>query len=346
MKILISHSWQDKSVATHLFEVLQKDGNEVWYDLLQLLPGDNIQEVIDGYINQCDVMILLWSFSASKSAGVDAEIQTAQKAGKRIIPVTMDETSLGQHEQLQGLLGIPMEDFESGLLLLRRGLLLLMVSEADKNTEWYNKAFGNIRDLGGYLNYVNTYRLPKNMNDDGAKEAWKTRLENLVAENEYIKKNLMPAASVTMKEMQAIMQQLEHGEVSFHQLEEYEAWCTTNQNFHPKLIGKLQAFIQKDKHRLSTGGEPVRALNYANMEKQTGILENAIYHKKREAYDQMTAKVNSYAGWLLGTSMVHSIVTSYQNYVIASPKLMLALVKEAKVSEFVAVRETACALYQ
>lgn len=346
MKILISHSWQDKSAATKIYESLEQDGHEVWYDVLQLVPGDNIQQVIDVYIKKCDLMVLLWSIHAIGSEGVDAEIETAHAAGKRIIPLLMDTTPVNHHLKLKGVLGIPMDDFETGCLLLRRALLLLMVSEADKEAAWFKTAFGNVKDLGGYLNYVNTYRLPRDLNNDGDKEAWTQRLEKLVQENEAIRLQLIPKAQDALQEFKQIMQQLEHGEVSLEQLNAWTAWCDTHQDFHPELVGKLKAFIEKDKQRLQQGGEPVHAIDFAAMEKAIHVLENAINHKKKEAYEQMTAKINSFGGWLLGKTVVNSIVMGYQNYVISSPKLMHALVQEAKISEFVAVKETAYALYQ
>jgi len=283
MKILISHSWKDKSAATQVFEALENDGHEVWYDVLQLVPGDNIQQVIDVYIKKCDAMVLLWSIHAFGSEGVDAEIETAHAAGKRIIPLLMDSTPLGHHVKLKGVLGIPMEHQETGLLLLRRAFLLLMASDADKKAEWFNKAFGNVVDLGGYLNYVNNYRLPKDLNNDGEKDAWRERLEKLVVENEYIKNQLMPAANNSMLEMQEIMKQLEHGGVEKAQLETWMVWCDENTNFHPELISKLKGFIQKDIDRLNKGGEPIHVIDFAAMEQSTLELEKVIDLKKQEA---------------------------------------------------------------
>src|SRR5436190_1767314 len=176
MKIFISHSWNDKSLATHVNEILEKDGHEVWYDVHQLVPGDDIQAVIDVYIKKSDVVVLIWSLHAFDSDGVDAEIQTTKKLGKRIIPLLKDNTPLAHHKELKGLLGIPFDDIDTGMLLLQRGLLMLMAGETYKEAPWFKEAFDNVVDLGGYLNYVNTYRLKGNKNDDGYKEQWVARL--------------------------------------------------------------------------------------------------------------------------------------------------------------------------
>ena len=175
MKIFISHSWNDKSLATQVNEVLEKDGHEVWYDIHQLIPGDSIQPVIDVYIKKCDVVVLIWSINAFDSEGVDAEILTTKRLNKRIIPLLVDSTPLGHHKELKGLLGIPFDDVDTGMLLLQRGLLMLMASDTYKEAPWFKEAFDNVVDLGGYLNYANTYRLKGNKNDDGYKEQWVAR---------------------------------------------------------------------------------------------------------------------------------------------------------------------------
>ena len=63
MKVFISHSWNDKSLATRINETLEKDAHEVWYDVHQLVPGDDIQAVIDVYIKKmrcgCTDLVLI-----------------------------------------------------------------------------------------------------------------------------------------------------------------------------------------------------------------------------------------------------------------------------------------------
>src|SRR5687768_14723321 len=201
MKILISHSWNDKSLATKIYEVLKKDGHEVWYDIHQLIPGDNINEKIDVYIRKCEVMVLVWTFNAFASDGVETEINSAIKHGKRIIPLQVDNTPLNHNSKLDGLLGISFNDQETGLMLLQRGLIMLSSGDY-KESDWFNEVFGNVVDLGGYLNYVNTYRLEQNKNEDGAKDEWVNRLEQLKEKNENIRENVMPKLEETMQTLQ------------------------------------------------------------------------------------------------------------------------------------------------
>ena len=68
-------------------------------------PGDDIQAVIDVYIKKAEVVVLIWSLQAFASEGVDAEIQTSKRLGKRIIPLLKDATPLSHHKELKGFAG-------------------------------------------------------------------------------------------------------------------------------------------------------------------------------------------------------------------------------------------------
>lgn len=339
MKIFISHSWNDKSLATRVNETLQKDGHEVWYDIHQLVPGDEIQPVIDVYIKKCDVVVLLWSLFAFDSAGVDAEIQATKKMGKRIIPLLKDSTPLDHHKELKGLLGIPFDDIETGMLLLQRALLMLMAGDTYKDTQWFKEAFDNVVDLGGYLNYVNTYRLKGNKNDDGYKEQWAARLEELNKKNELIRKHLLPEAENKMETLQGIMKDLEKGNTPLEKLNEWKQWCAANESFQPELMKKLKEFIENDIQRLHSGGAPVSTLNIESVEGIISQLENAIDQKKEATHKDLTATIKKYGGFLMGEKTVNSIVTGYLNYVTKCPQLLRELLNEAKLSEYVAVKE-------
>ncbi len=339
MKILISHSWEDKSLATTLMETLQQDGHEVWFDIHQLLPGDMFQDVIDGSIKKCDVMVLLWTPAALTSGGVAAEIDSAKSLQKRIIPIIIDNTPINNHPQLAGILGIPGEPFETATLMLRRAVLMLSATESDKEAAWFKEIFGHITDLGGYLYYVNTYRMQGERNKDGQKEEWVDRLEKQVSENERLRSETLPGMQNTMEELQAIMKQLEHGNVSGEQLNSWKDWCDDNNAFHPEMIGNLRNFIEKDIQRLRQGGVPVQVIKYSVVEQAIERLDNAITPKKGEAYENMTNKVKKYGGFLLGEKGVHSIVTGYLNYVTMCPVLLRQLHDESKTSEYVAVKE-------
>lgn len=346
MKILISHSWQDKSLATHVYEELTQDGHEVWHDILQLLPGDNIQRVIDAYIHKCDAMVLLWSINAFASDGVDAEIETATAAEKRIIPLLLDNTPLDHHAKLKGILGIPMTDPKEGVFHLRRALVMLMNADFKIDADWLHEGIKLSNELGGYVNYVNNYRVPKDLNEDGNKELWEARLTKLNDKNDKMRNEVMPALEVFMQELQGIMKVLEHGDVNKEQLQTWLEWCDKNEGHGPDMVKKLRGFILKDLDRLNKGGEPVHHIDFEAMNQSTHELDEVIQSKKQEANDMMYNKISSYLGWLLGKNYINSVVKSYESFVVSSPQRMFVLIEEAKISESVAVHETVHELHK
>ncbi|MFM9985465.1 MAG: toll/interleukin-1 receptor domain-containing protein [Flavobacteriales bacterium] len=254
MKILLSHSWSDKPLASILKTNIELDSHEVWFDIADMVEGDPIQNVIDSHLAKCDVMVLLWSKSAVTSEGVGKEIKSAQGMKKRIIPVLVDDTPLALIPELDGLLGVPAQNIEMGSFILRRALLLLMIPEEYKTSAWFGKAYGNVKDLGGYLKYVETYRLPNNKNDDGHKEYMIKLLTQLDEENTFIRENVMNKTEMDMKYMQQIISGLEGGNNTKEQLQEWLQWCRQNQNAQTDLIQKMAAFIEKDLERLNTTG--------------------------------------------------------------------------------------------
>ena len=340
MKVFISHSWNDKSLATEINETLKNDGHEVWYDVHQLIPGDNIQNVIDNYIQNCEVVVLVWTKYAFTSTGVGEEIQTALKAGKRIIPLQADDFDIDYHPDLKGVLGIPFEDKATGMLLLQRGLLMLMASENYKEAAWFKEAFGNVVDLGGYLNYTNTYRLSQNKNEDGHKEIWAKRLEILQQQNEHIRTHIMPQAQDKLQQLQNIMNQLQNGDASLDDLKKWRQWCIDNKDFQPGVVNQFKGFIEKDIIRITETGSPAGTSKQVDSKIIIRRLTTAIAGKKDSAYKETFVSIKKYAGFLIGDKIIDSIVSSYIKYVSNSPVLLQELVNESSISEYVAVKET------
>lgn len=346
MKILLSHSWEDKPLASILKTCMEQDGHQVWFDIMDLIEGDPIQPVIDKHIANCDVMVLLWSKSALKSNGVHCEIISAQREQKRIIPVLTDNTQLHQKAELDGLLGLPCQELEIGCLLLRRALFMLMIPDDYKTSAWFAKGFDNVKDLGGYLKYVQTYRLPNNKNEDGYKEYLVELLSKLSAENESIRTNMLQKTGDDIGMLQQIMAQLEKGNNSKAQLQEWLNWCCKNENAQTEMMQKLIAFIQKDIERLEAGGAPVRQLNTSLIEEEIIRLQRAVSNGRLAAENNISEKINNFSFGLLGLSSSKSISAGLMNYVVQSPQVLAELSKEATYSEFVAVKESLVSVAQ
>ena len=73
----ISYSHEDKAFARLLHDRLQGQGIRCWLDDHQLLPGDDLHEVIDRGIWLWDKMLLCASKSSLTSWWVDGEINRA-----------------------------------------------------------------------------------------------------------------------------------------------------------------------------------------------------------------------------------------------------------------------------
>src|SRR5688572_10849554 len=156
MKIFISHSWKNKSAAQLIAESLQ-DSAEVWQDIQHLKPGDVIQPEIDKAMEQMDAILLLWSNNAAESQGVDAEIRTAVKLKKKILPVLLDETPTSRHPLLAGLYGInfDMKDPRPGIFRIQAGLMRLSLGAIDIESA---QALNDLTAFEGFYQYVQEYR--------------------------------------------------------------------------------------------------------------------------------------------------------------------------------------------
>ena len=90
MKIFISHSTKDASVARQLAEQLSAAGHAVWIPENEILPGDNWAKKIGQALEDSDTIIVLVTPQAVESESVTREIQyalTAQHIKGRVIPV-------------------------------------------------------------------------------------------------------------------------------------------------------------------------------------------------------------------------------------------------------------------
>src|SRR5437016_932653 len=112
MKVFISHCWMNKDTAQVIADALKNDA-EVWLDIQHLKAGDAIQPIIDKDMESMDVVLVLWSKAAAGSAGVDAEIRTAVRLKKKVLPVLLKEPAikpgepeLAAHPLLKGVYGI------------------------------------------------------------------------------------------------------------------------------------------------------------------------------------------------------------------------------------------------
>lgn len=107
-KVFLSHSHDDRSVATSLQHVLEKHGAETFLDQDRILAGDELSPRLQQGVSACTAFVLVWSLAAARSRYVALEVEYAKEKGRRIIPYRLDSTPLPK--SLQDVVYIPATD--------------------------------------------------------------------------------------------------------------------------------------------------------------------------------------------------------------------------------------------
>lgn len=172
LKVLISHSWMDKLQAEKLSKALN-DFCEIWMDYRELRPGDDIQRNIDQKLEDIDLMLVIWTEHTLDSTGVAAEIETALRLGKRIVPCIFNYNDQGQPSPslsgpLKKLLGVDFNHFGTGVARLTTFMLELQTGE---NPEYVNDPrMHMLQELDGMLDYLANYRNARGI--DAPRSQW------------------------------------------------------------------------------------------------------------------------------------------------------------------------------
>ncbi|MDZ7302112.1 MAG: toll/interleukin-1 receptor domain-containing protein [candidate division KSB1 bacterium] len=135
-RIFISHAWEDSQLVRRLENELQAAGAEVWVDHSGIRGGDNLPKRINAALEWCDVFLLVWSKTASKSPWVNLEWTSAVALKKPIIPCLLDDSQLPFI--LVGMHYLDFRNLDRGIVQLLRALKLTkqsMVPAAAKPIE-------------------------------------------------------------------------------------------------------------------------------------------------------------------------------------------------------------------
>ncbi len=93
MRLFISYAHVNRSKVDELEKLLEKAGNEVWFDH-ELIGGDNWWQSILSEIEQSDVFVFALSPQSTGSAACRAEFQYALDLNKPILPILLKESEL------------------------------------------------------------------------------------------------------------------------------------------------------------------------------------------------------------------------------------------------------------
>ncbi|NDJ59701.1 MAG: toll/interleukin-1 receptor domain-containing protein, partial [Chloroflexi bacterium] len=77
MRAFLSHSSADKPLARKIFRALRDQAVSVWFDTVELRPGDSLLGKISAGIAQSDYLLILITENSSKSRWVQYEVETA-----------------------------------------------------------------------------------------------------------------------------------------------------------------------------------------------------------------------------------------------------------------------------
>lgn len=90
--VFLSYARQDREVAAALFEELERQGLEVWWDF-GLLPGEEFAEKILSVVELSTLTVVLWSNTSVRSRWVLSEADLADRHGT-LFPVCIDQTPI------------------------------------------------------------------------------------------------------------------------------------------------------------------------------------------------------------------------------------------------------------
>ncbi len=94
MDVFISYSSKEYEEASTVSDILRKNGITTWIAPGSIPGGSNYTKEIPHAIRECKVFLLILSENAQNSVWVSAEVETAFKNGKLILPFVIDTCPL------------------------------------------------------------------------------------------------------------------------------------------------------------------------------------------------------------------------------------------------------------
>ena len=93
-EVFISYSSKDKEIADSICFTMERSGLKCWIAPRDVQPGNKYAKEIVTAIQECFVMLLVFSESSNKSEHIENEIDIAFNEGKTIIPFKITETQM------------------------------------------------------------------------------------------------------------------------------------------------------------------------------------------------------------------------------------------------------------
>lgn len=91
--VFISYSEKDKLTADAVCVALEANGVRCWVAPRDILPGVDWGESIIDALNDCQIMVLIFSLHANESSQIKREVERAAHRGIPIIPFRIEEVT-------------------------------------------------------------------------------------------------------------------------------------------------------------------------------------------------------------------------------------------------------------
>jgi hypothetical protein len=92
--VFLSYSRRDAALADRLAEQIEQAGYPIWIDRVGIIGGEQWRAAIVAAIEAADVFIILLSPNSIQSTNVRKELDLAETAGIRILPITLAQVSI------------------------------------------------------------------------------------------------------------------------------------------------------------------------------------------------------------------------------------------------------------
>lgn len=94
--VIISYSTKDKPIADAVCVALEANGVRCWVAPRDIVPGTDWGEAIIDAINDCRLMVLVFSLNANASPQIKREVERAANRGIPIIPYRIEDVHLSK----------------------------------------------------------------------------------------------------------------------------------------------------------------------------------------------------------------------------------------------------------
>lgn len=92
--VFISYSYKDREWVRRLVDALSEQGLHVWYDVMEIKPGDSMLERVEEGLHDSTHVVFVITSETVRSNWAAAELGAALALQKPLIPIVAEDTPL------------------------------------------------------------------------------------------------------------------------------------------------------------------------------------------------------------------------------------------------------------